>query len=112
LDKDKMDRFDEIVINVTKILDTDEKKMNMIMTMLGVAGHLAIFINENKSKINLSNYERYCMALVGMNMITITQAKEPPGYLDYSDIDLHETDKFIHILKQFYELYKDELGLK
>jgi hypothetical protein len=104
---------EEIVIfkKLDKIFPTDEKKLNMISTSLGMAAEMTLFIMEHKDFLNIPIKVQYCMANTCGNMAALTAPgfeKKDLGEIDYGKTDLTFEKKLGLVIKQLYEMCKEE----
>lgn len=94
-----------------KCFPTEEHKLNMNATTLGMSAEMTLFIMQHKDFLKVPIKIMYCMANTAGNMAALTHPNPKgytPGIMDYSQTDLSYEKKLGEVVKHLYEMCKEE----
>jgi hypothetical protein len=103
------DKHEACLKKLADMLPTEQDKVNMIATMLGMSAEQSLYISSIKDSIDVPDKVNYAIAITMVNMLAYLSGDAVTIGDDLGLIDLPPRDKIVRVLKQIIEVYKDDL---
>jgi hypothetical protein len=103
------DKHEDCLKRLADMLPTEQDKINMIATMLGMSAEQSLYISSIKDSVEVPDKVNYAIAMTMINMLAYHTGDSVGIGDDLGLIDLPPKEKLIRVLKEIIEVYKDDL---